>query len=166
MYRKVSTSDGTWLALETEWRQACDNVDEDFDDFEMGSFDVLRTIANNCDDSTFTCVVPSVASTHAAASMANYVHIKGYSEKVLRIRHLTFSPQLDFTSTYQDYVNNIASVLAAILTLSKDMKAKHVKVHAASPADNQLLNSSASGLRSTKSFTSVDFKGSWLYITF
>lgn len=165
-YKKVTARDHSWREFKEDWKKACDEQEEDFSEFISGSFTTLENIARNDDDDTFVCAIVNGCGRYESAFMANYAAIKGYKEKVLRIRHLTFGPNVDFSYTVENYARALGLLLLGILELSQNLKTKHLKIHASSPADMQLFSALSSPLGETGKFKAVDFKGAWLYMEF
>lgn len=102
-----------------------------------------------------------------AVCQLNVAFIKGYDNKVLRLRHLLLSPKYDFSDdiTVDDYVNILSEIFAGTIHCATDeLPAKHVKLHLQSPADRQFFKEIEQHLNKSTTFSSVKMHGAWLYI--
>lgn len=107
---------------------------------------------------------------YLAVCQLNSAWLPGYTEPVMRMRHLTVSPTLDLSDdTGTGYGAALVDVFYEVVNLcmtESDMAAKHIKFHLPSPADRTFFAAVGRELHSKNVFASVEARGAWLYISF
>jgi hypothetical protein len=103
---------------------------------------------------------------HAACFLNNAL-LKGYTGKVLRVRHLILSPYYDFEDLeIEDYAGVLGSYLLALIECSeKELISKHLKIHYRSPYDRTFFATFAMAMRTTGRLPAIESKGMWLHLT-
>jgi len=99
--------------------------------------------------------------------LANSVHIPGYQEKVLRVRHLLLSPYFDFGDYgIEAYSKVLSRMVARTIALAMhDMPSPHVKFHLRSPGDREFFAVAAEVFRDADNFYDVAIRGAWLHMS-
>jgi hypothetical protein len=96
-----------------------------------------------------------------------YTFIPGYSDKILRIRHILMSPSYEYgEKTVEDYGRVLSGiVLEAVKLTDGDYRSQHIKLHMRSIADRQFFQFFAdSAALPSATGISIQVKGSWLHI--
>lgn len=165
---RLLASDGTWDALESDWRRQCQIYNENFDEYASGTFAVVKDIIDTKNDSAGVFAFRD-SQKHLSLCQINTAGLPGYSTPVMRIRYLTLCPDLDFgDAEISDYAETLITTLAGVIALAKNdnkLNARHIKFHLASPADRPFFASLGSGLNESEGFESVQMRGAWLYMT-
>ncbi|MBG6211720.1 hypothetical protein IWQ49_006411 [Labrenzia sp. EL_126] len=164
---RLQKGDGTWGAFEDDWRVQCENHEEDFSEYALGTFGVLEELISEPQPKSAAFAIHN-GSMHSAICQINTTMLPGYQEPVMRVRHMAFCPELDFgDGSIEDYSDALVGAFTGILALSEvddQLKAKHLKMHLKSPADRQFFSALSPMLGKLERFTSVRLVGSWLYV--
>lgn len=166
---RLSKTDGTWENLENLWKEECENYEEDYDSYAQASLGTLRYECENGEGDNATGVYTLTDDTgklHAACFL-NSTLLKGYTGKVLRVRHFILSPYYDFEDLeLDDYANILASFFVSLVEISDgELKSPHIKIHYRSPYDRTFFAAFGLTMRSTGRFRTVETKGMWLHLT-
>lgn len=171
--QSLMTQDGTWQAMQDDWRQQCEKVDEPFDDYAPDVTAILEDIAaGNAEQTALTkssvCAFrEGQEGPHWAIAMLNWVrNIKGVKGPVLRVRHLTVSPLLDFGAVEtQKYAEVLIGAVSGVIHLSNGIfKAPNLRFHLRSPEDLNFFRALGTALADTPLVDSVETRGAWLYM--
>lgn len=163
---RLRKSDGTWNQLETDWGEQCAEFGEEFSQFATGSIPVLRDAASDERDDCGVFAVRGDDGRIAAVAQVNFTHLPGYTDKVLRVRHLIMSPALDYgEEDIADYGKILSRMFVRTVSLAySEMPSSHVKFHLRSPADRQFFADVIDALKEFEIFASVAMRGAWLYL--
>lgn len=167
--QRLNKNDGSWDKLEELWRGECENYEEDYESYAQAS---LGTLRHECDadaidpSSGVFALVDETGKFHAACFL-NSTLLKGYTGKVLRVRHLILSPYYDFEDLdIEDYASTLASFFVGLVDISDgELQSPHIKIHYRSPYDRNFFAAFGLTLRSTGRFRTVESKGMWLHLT-
>ena len=166
-FKRISQENGLWGKLWAEWDEICSSFDENFQDFAPSSLTVLQPLAESPQTSSSGVFALIEQDSILAVCQLNVAWIKGYDNKVLRLRHLLLSPKYDFSDevTVDKYVQILSEMFAGtVLCAKNEMLAKHVKLHLQSPADRELFKEIEQHLIKTATVSSVKMHGAWLYV--
>jgi hypothetical protein len=165
---KLSLNDGTWDALVDDWGKICQTYDEDFDGYMTVSIPTLKQQCVECvnDNWSGSFALKDGDGKHIAAAFLNAAHIKGFSGRVLRVRHLVMSPSYDFGEFDEDmYAKILMKIVADIVIMSDEqLLCPNLKFHFRSPADLVIFRTFAEKLDVLSRFSLVAMVGSWLHI--
>ena len=165
---RLSNHDDSWEHFETDWRQRCNDYDEEFDNYAEGTFAVVRDLIDEELEKAGAFSF-RVNGSHISMCQINVTGLPGYDSPVMRVRHLTLSPDYDFgeksVEEYADVLVNTFSGILALSDISGPMNVKYINFHLRSLADRQFFAYLGAGLDSSDEFSSVKIRGSWLYIT-
>ncbi len=166
---RLNKSDGTWDELNSQWSDQCNDYQEDFESYASAS---LSTLANECDEGdadldTGVFALQDEGGVFHSACFLNCTFLKGYTGKVLRVRHLVLSPYYDFEDLeLEDYAITLAHAFSAIFEISNGtLNSQHLKIHYRSPYDRTFFAAFALTMKNSSEFKSVESKGMWLHIT-
>lgn len=166
---RLNKADGSWDALEAQWRDECVSLEEDYGTYAEAA---LSTLRDECDDGKIdpTSGVFGLKDENGklhSACFLNTTPLKGYIGPVLRIRHTLLSPYYDFSDLSIDvYASVLAEYFMAIIAVSdNELKSQNIKLHYRSPYDRQIFAAVGITLRSTGVFQTVASKGMWLHLT-
>lgn len=171
--QSLLTSDGTWDAFCEDWRIQCGEAGEDFADFAPDTIDLLAGIAASSAPPTKLSMT-GVSGVRAgengrfhAVCMLNRALLPGTNGRTLRVRHLLMCPRLDFgLAEAHTYADTLIGTVSGIVHLSSTFfEAEHLSFHLRSPEDMAFFRALGSILGRSPMFTSVQSRGSWLYIT-
>lgn len=130
---RLNKSDDSWDRLESDWSEQCAKYEEDFSSYSEAS---LGTLRDECDEGSvdknaevFALEDPS-ENFHAACFL-NITHLKGFSGKVLRVRHLVLSPYYDFEDLdLEQYASTLGNYFLALVDCSDTvLPSNHIKLH-------------------------------------
>lgn len=166
---RLNKADGSWDTFKKQWEQQCVTYDEEFENYASAS---LSTLEDECDDEAADSDsgVFALSDNHGvfhAACFLNSTFLKGWSGKVLRVRHLVLSPYYDFEDLeLEKYAITLAHAFTAIIDVSNsELDSKHIKIHYRSPYDRTFFAAFALTMKSSKGFETVESKGMWLHLT-
>lgn len=166
--QRLSLSDGGWADLCRQWEGECISFGEELSDFALGSFPVLDQLARGPQLASAGVFATSNDSGHPTACQVNVTLLPGYEGKVLRVRHILFSPRydLDDIGDSEEYARVLVSVFAGAILLSYEtMPAEHVKFHLRSPAEMQFGHMFTEVLQEHEVFNKVAMRGAWIYLS-
>ncbi|SLN36174.1 hypothetical protein AQS8620_01286 [Aquimixticola soesokkakensis] len=166
----VSNFNGHWQALTKQWEEECQNYGENFEDYAAASMPILEELASSEPTNRAAGVYAATDGNgkYIAACHANCSHLPGYDGKVLRIRHITFSPDFDFGDSHvlRSYEDALVSVFVGTISLSfNEMKARHIKFHLRSFAEIQFAHRFTEEAEKDGNFKEVKMKGAWIYLS-
>lgn len=166
---RLNKADGSLERLEKAWEDECSPFGEDFEAYSQAS---LATLRNECDDgaidpSTGVFGLEDEGGRIHAACFLNSTALKGYSRKVLRVRHFVLSPYYDFEDLSLDkYAEILADFFTALVNISDgELPSPHIKMHYRSPYDRSFFAAFGLHFRTSGRFTTVETKGMWLHLT-
>jgi hypothetical protein len=168
IFSKADTNNKLWASLIEAWEAECAEYEENLSDYATASLPVLADLATDTPLKTAGVFVLSEGENHLAACQANVAFLKGYDGRVLRIRHITFSPKFDFDEavTLEEYTDTLVKVFVKAINLAlTEMPAKHVKFHLRSPTEREYANEFSEALQGNSSFSKVAVRGSWVYLS-
>ena len=166
--QRLSLSDGGWADLCRQWEEECISFGEELPDFALGSFPVLDQLARGPQLASAGVFAIFNSSGYPAACQVNVSLLPGYEGKVLRVRHILFSPRydLDDVGDLKEYARILVSVFAGAIDLSYEtMPAEHVKFHLRSPAEMQFGHMFTEVLQEQEGFKKIDMRGAWIYLS-
>ncbi len=164
---RVSVQNGLWVELLNQWDESCSEFDESLNDYATGSIPVLRPLAEQAQLNSSGVFALRDGSRYLGICQLNSAHIKGYTGKVLRVRHIVHAPHYDFGSEVklEDYAKLLSGIFKGVIDVSAiEMPSPDVKFHFRSPAERQFFVDFSTALKGHKVFDKVDMVGSWLYI--
>lgn len=165
---KLDHANGSWNSFESDWRQQCDDLEEDFESYAGETFNVLNPLAGN--ENKLAGVFALVKNQkHLAVCQVNTTLLPKHDGPVMRVRFITMSPQYDLRDIPgHDYGEVLVSLLYQVIQLAyidEILQSKHIKFHVRSPSDLSFFTAFSHGLKQEEIFHSVQMSGSWLYIT-
>lgn len=163
----LSNKDGSWERLKEAWKAQCEVHGEDFGNYAVGAFSVFDPLAAGDEPQAAIFGVQKDAEI-IAVCQANRARIPGYTGPVIRVRLITVCPNYDFSDEIgvEEYATLLMELLSGVLELSnRQMKAKYLKFHLRSPADQQFFAALQAPLARAKVFEEVKVSGMWLYVT-
>lgn len=167
-FTRLLEETGTWMSFESDWRAQCADLEEDFDSYAEATLSVVRDIIRVEKKKAGVFALQN-NDKYLAMCQINRAALPGYDAPVLRVRFITFCPDVDLRDLPQnEYGRMLVSLLTEVLVLAKtdpEMGSRHIKFHLRSPADVQFFTALGQGLHDTKSFETVVTRGAWLYIT-
>lgn len=171
--QSLLTSDGTWQAMQDDWKQQCETVGEPFEDYSPDVGRILQEIAEGRAEQT-KLTKSSVCAfregengRHWAVAMLNWVRmLPGSDGPTLRVRHLTVSPLLDFgAEPLEKYADVLVGAVSGVIHLSGNIfEAKNLRFHLRSPEDINFFRALGLRLVETPYIESVETRGAWLYM--
>lgn len=165
---KLNNGDGSWVELLKQWETETEKLGEDFDIFQMSSLPVLKGLAEG-DGERWAGVygLKSEENGYEAACQLNSAFLPGYEGRVLRVRLMVLSPELEYGDyPIEKYIRTVSELFFGTYTVScKELQSDHIKFHLRSPADRQFFTNLGIALGEQAIFESVQIRGSWLYIT-
>jgi hypothetical protein len=166
-FTRVSVQNGHWVSLLNQWEESCTEFDESFSDYATGSLPILRPLAEQAQLNSSGVFALKDDSGYHGICQLNSAHIKGYTDKVLRVRHIVHAPRYDFGSevVLDDYAKLLSGIFKGVIAVSDtEMRSPDVKFHFRSPAERQFFVEFNTTLEGHKVFDKVNMVGSWLYI--
>ncbi|KAB2762305.1 hypothetical protein F9K98_10740 [Brucella anthropi] len=165
---RIREDDGSWQALEANWRAQCEKLDEDFDAYAGPTFEVVTPLARAAERRAGLFALKD-GLEHLAICQVNSAMLPKYDGPVMRVRFITLSPEFDLTDkNIRDYGDILVSLLYQVVRLAitdENFGSRHIKFHARSPSDINFFSALSHGLRQGDAFHSVQMSGAWLYIT-
>lgn len=167
-FTRLLDETGTWASFEKDWREQCEALEEDFDGYAEATLSVVREIIQEQKRKAGVFSLQNNGK-HLAMCQLNRAPLPGYDAPVLRVRFITFCPDVDLRDLPQnEYGRMLVSLLAEVITVAKtdpEMGTRHIKFHLRSPADVQFFTALGQALDGSSSFETVVTRGAWLYIT-
>ena len=166
--QRLSLADGGWGDLCRQWEDECIRNGESLDDYAPGAFPVLGQLARGPQLSNAGVFAAVNDKGFQATCQVNVTFLPGYDGKVLRVRHIIFSPRYDFEDIgdIKEYITVLVSVLGGAILLSYEtMPSKHVKFHLRSPAEMQFGHMFTEMIEGHEAFKKVSMKGAWIYLS-
>lgn len=167
--KRLNNADGSWDALEVQWRDECEGFKEDFGSYAQAS---LTTLRDECDDGepdphTGVFGLIDESGRFHAACFLNRAAIPGWSGRVLRVRHFVLSPYYDFEELQiEAYSETLAHYFMALYDCATgELLSEHIKIHYRSPYDRPFFAAFGLNMRTSGRFTTVESKGMWLHLT-
>ncbi len=161
-------NDGTWAAFEQDWREQCNALDEDIDNYASPTFAVISPLAQGNEPKAGLFAL-RMNGRHVAVCQINTAAIPKYDAPVLRVRYMTLSPEFDLTEkTPSEYGDMLVSLLFQVLKIAAfdtNLGSNHIKFHLRSPTDQSFFSAIGRGLDEARVFDTVQTRGAWLYIT-
>ena len=171
--QSLLTMDDTWQAMQADWRAQCEKVGEPFDDYAPDVTSILARIADGQTEQTaltkssICAFREEIDGPHWAIAMLNWVrHMPGVKGSVLRVRHLTVSPLLDFgEEPVEKYAEVLIGAVSGVIHLSNGIfKAPNLRFHLRSPEDINFFRALGTALEGGSIIDSVEIRGAWLYM--
>jgi len=167
--KKLSHNDGSWANLLQEWTEQCHGFSEDFSAYAPAAIQVLEQQVELTEREKWNGVfaLEDADGATVAICFLNAAFIKGFTGRVLRVRHVLLSPRSDF-GEYDEawYSETLGRLFEEILVVSDNiMQCNHVKIHFGSPADLALFSRMKPTLVASAHFASVNMHGAWLSLT-
>lgn len=164
---RLRSEDDTWQAFQADWKRQCEELSGDFDLYENGPFDVVRSLAEGNVDPDAAAYALHDGARYGAMCQVNTTYLPGYTDKVLRVRIMYLAPYYDLgEGSVEEYIGVVSALLWNVIGISNStMPAPNIKFHLRSPADRQFFVTFGNNLDSAQVFKSVVVRGSWLYIT-
>jgi hypothetical protein len=164
---RLFKSDGSWDNFESDWKDQCENVGDDFCSYASASLGVLSKFANDGQSDEWAVAIFGDDQKILAVACAIRATQKGYVGKVLRIREVTVCPLLDYGKLPEsDYIDTLIGLLNEAVKLSESgLRAKHIKIHLRSPADSMFFRAVGKSLDGKGVFAETEAHGAWLSFT-
>lgn len=170
--KRVSQENGCWQELTLAWEKECGEFQENFEEYAVASMPVLEPLATGTQMTQAGVYAFAPNGRYQAICQANSSFLPGYTGKVLRIRHIVFSPMFDYSDEIdiQTYGNTLVGVFSGVILMSyEDMPAQHIKFHLRSPAEMEFGEQFTKVLKEHEefknAFTNVNMKGAWIYLS-
>ena len=168
-FMRLEKSTGSWDRFTQQWRSECSDYDEDFAHYATASLSALEYECDtgSPDDGSGVFGLLDENDRFHAACFLNSTFLKGWTGKVLRVRHLVLSPYYDFEDLeLEHYATTLAHAFTAIVNVSNDeLPSQHIKIHYRSPYDRTFFAAFALTMKSSNGLQSVESKGMWLHLT-
>lgn len=165
---RVSSDNRLWNQLIIDWEDQCRDFHEDLGEYAMASLPVLESLASETQRKNAGVFAVRSERGFEGICQLNVTPLPGYTGPVLRVRHIVHAPRYDFTSdmSIDEYGAVLAHTLLGVFRASNnEMKAQHIKFHFKSPAEQMFFSRLKDALNEKELFSSMELKGSWLYIT-
>lgn len=166
--KRISAENQLWKTLWQSWDEQCNKFGEDFRDYANASLGAIEELAQQPQVKNAGVYGLVEGNEISCICQLNAAFLPKYTGKVLRLRHLTLSPDFDFAEdiTTERYVDVLSHMFAGAVGVARDeMDCKHLKLHFRSPADREFFNQFQAYLQSHSSYNTVKMIGAWLYIT-
>lgn len=165
---RLLKEDGTWDAFESNWRDQCSTLGEEFEGYAGSTFSIVRDLVEKEKRSAGLFGLEH-GGKFSAMCQVNRAGLPKYDSPVLRTRFMTLSPEYDLTDkTIAEYGDILVALLGEVIGLAfldSELEAKHIKFHLRSPADIAFFAALGKGIRERDLFASIETRGMWLYIT-
>jgi hypothetical protein len=166
----LSVADGSWAQFTSDWQTKATELGAELEGYEEFVFPLFADIVEGRHENNHARQAYVYALRNPDGFLAvcqiNVAPIPKYTQPVLRVRHLKFSPLYDFgdASTYE-YGDVLVELLAQVMVLSiETVKAPHIHFHLPSPNDRSFFAALGRELSGQKPFNEVVVKGAWLYV--
>lgn len=167
-FEKLTTSNGEWQNLVQQWESQCEDYSENFAEYAIASMPVLEELAIGAEQLSAGVFGFKSCDKYAALCHANSSFLPSYDGKVLRIRHIVFSPRFDFSDDVptDEYIQALVGVFTGAMDLANDeMQSNHVKFHLRSRAEREYGQAFTDALKRHGTFKTVNITGSWIYLS-
>lgn len=164
---QIAHGNGLWHALCGDWRSQCVGFNEDFETFAIDAMSVLNKLSSEPEQRAGVFALQRDDGFELVCQL-NCTHLPGYSGPVLRLRHLTLSPNIDFGERpEEEYGNLLINLFNQVYLMSEidPFRADHIKFHLRSPGDRRFFREVGAGLENSGQFQAVRIAGSWLLVT-
>jgi hypothetical protein len=164
---RISQDDGTWAELEASWRSSCEALGEDFEQYAAHTFEILSDLVEGQSPKAWVYALRESENSFPVLCQVNRTPLPNFDGPVIRVRFVTVSPEFDLTEKpIKEYGKILIGLLLGVLDLAhaSQTAARHIKLHLASPADQQFFQALGVGLRESDQFHTVQTHGAWLYI--
>lgn len=166
---RLSLETDSWSTLMGDWGQQASQAGYDINEYAPGVLQELQKCCHeNADDSGSYGLFDSSDGKYDIICQLNWTFLPGYRGKVLRLRHLTVSPNIDLQATDKKYEDILTNLLTETELLARhiDVNCEHIKFHLRSPGDRVFFRQLGTALSNGKLYQSVDIRGAWLYLSF
>ena len=166
----VRLNDGpdSLTSLKDDWKRQAEDLGEAFYE-DAYPEDIFQELIGRANTRAGVFALKE-GDSYLAVCQLNSAYLPGYTEPVMRMRHLTVSPTLDLSEDsalrYGRVLVEVFSEVVNLCTAKGDMASKHMKFHLPSPADRTFFAAVGHALHGADVFTSVESRGAWLYISF
>ncbi|OJY34660.1 MAG: hypothetical protein BGP11_08580 [Rhodobacterales bacterium 65-51] len=167
-FLRVSSENRLWNGLIADWEDQCREFSEDLGEYAMASLPVLESLASETQRKNAGVFALRSDRGYEGICQLNVTPLPGYNGPVLRVRHIVHAPRYDFDNTLgvDEYGQVLTGTLLGVFRTSNgEMKAQHIKFHFKSPAEQMFFTRLKDALSEKEVFSSIELKGSWLYIT-
>lgn len=165
-FKKLMISDGTWQEVCADWRRQCENAGEDFELFERVRMEELRRQAES---GIRGGVHVLDLKDYPVMCFLNHTPIPGRKDPILRMRHMTVCPALDYGIDDDDdsehYIELLTNLFEALVEIStNDLPTDHFRMHLRSPAEMVFFDRLGSHIDESKGTLKAKKRGAWLYV--
>lgn len=165
---RIGTEAHQWSALVDDWRNQTEAAGEVFDEEYQLQPDIFLPLIGRNDRRAGLFAVFEEGH-YLAICQLNTTGLPGYQKPVMRVRHITFAPQIDLTEepTAESYSHALVETFFSVMALANadpDLEAGHMNFHLPSPSDRQFFTFLGQRFKEQRLFDSVASKGAWLYI--
>lgn len=166
---RIGAAPHDWGDLVSDWQQQTVGVGETFDEDYQLQPEIFRPLIDRNDPKAGLFAVFD-NSHYEAICQLNTTPLPGYVKQVLRVRHVTFAPRIDWSddASTNFYSNALVETFYSVTNLARNagpFAAGHVHFHLPSPADRQFFTFLGQRFKDQSLFNEVAAKGAWLYIT-
>lgn len=164
---RVSRENGLWQNLLKGWNDECEAFGENLDDYATSSMAVIRPLAEETQTPNAGIYALAADDSFMGLCQLNVAFIPGYTDKVLRVRHIVHSPRFDFDDSVSidDYTKFLSGLLVGVFHISNnDMRAPNIKFHFKSPAERFFFDKIKGAVKDSGIAEMVEMRGAWLYI--
>lgn len=157
-----------WAKIMLEWEEEADNFGENFGDHAPATLPLLEDLAHQPNYKQSAVFAFDHQNKTIAVLQANHTFLPGFKGKVLRIRHLIFSPglELDDKFTIEDYKQFLADILLAVIDLTQnEMPTDDIKFHMRSRAEIVFTQFFAQKVKERGIFDVVNTHGAWIHLS-
>jgi len=163
-----SANNGLWKSVRQQWRQQCEDFDEDGDSYARSAMDVLDELAEEPTRRAKVFVLRDENHVAHCIFQANSTRLPQFDGFVLRIRHMILSPDYDYgKKSVTEYAQILTESFAHACNLAlEELPSDHVKFHFRTPADLDFFRRARPTLETDPAFTSVMMYGAWLSLSF
>ncbi len=168
----VSIPNGEWQKLIEDWSRQLEPYYENIDDYMTASLPVLEDLAKEPKRSDRGVFGLKNNDGYDAICKINVTYLPGYTGKVMRVRHITYAPCIDFwdPETEGELLEYYGTILVkmfigALRLREQAMPADHLKVHYRSPAERMFFDKIAHAFHEVPTGIAVKQWGAWVYFS-
>lgn len=163
---RLQVADGSLEKFESDWRDQCESLSEDYAGYAQASLSVIRDFAGRSGEKEWAIAIVQ-DGRHMAAACAIRATQKPLPGWTLRVREVSVCPLLDYGVLVENtYVDTLIGILNGAIKLSEsELKAEHIKLHLRSPADAVFFRAFGNTLDTKGVFASTEAHGAWLTIS-